>query len=391
MRLVLKKRVLKLSRVFFSRKCRLFIFSLSTLIICSLFFLLLQWNIICLNVDIENQISVLCEDYHLGKVSGSMCKPLCDDHSILLASCQSKHRGKVAVFTALWNDTLIVIKSDKAKPDYMTLHWTSNGSKIYPNPQEFQEMITQSLKINLGITKKNIFPSLFPFFSDYQRIDSNQMINMWNLAQDFEYVHLMVHKNLNVFPEVLGSCGTFYGIQYAKPLSELVIYSDKISHWISRVHLAKLILELLALLDSVRDPLHICDVKLEHFGLLEKRLVILDADTLFSKSIVSRNTADQSTCSRHEDCDLFDCRSLCNSVINICDTPVVNNNLQVICQKLFIEAGLLTSRHLPVETRKVLEECANPYSAHGRQAAPQHLQDKLLSYFNELLSLEHLI
>lgn len=69
----------------------------------------------------------------------------------------------------------------------------------------------------------------------------------------------------------------------------------------------------------------------------------------------------------------------------------MNNNLQVICQKLFIEAGLLTSRHLPVETRKVLEECANPYSAHGRQAAPQHLQDKLLSYFNELLSLEHLI
>ena len=110
------------------------------------------------------------------------------------------------------------------------------------------------------------------------------------------------------------------------------------------------------------------------------------SDTLFPKSVIDRNTADQSTCERHQDCDFFDCHSLCNKVIQRCDTPVVNNNLQVICKKIFIESGLLASKHLPKEKRILLEECANPYRANGRQAAPLHIQQEFLSFFGEFLS-----
>ena len=149
------------------------------------------------------------------------------------------------------------------------------------------------------------------------------------------------------------------------------------------------------------------DVKLEHFGLLRDRMVIIDADTVFPKSIVSRSTADNRACTNHEDCDLFDCHSLCNKVIGRCDTSVVNNNLQVIqvrlktnsfvtlcflfvqmiCQKIFIEAGLLISQNLPAAKRKLLEECANPYYSNGRQSAPIYIHNELFYFFQEFLQI----
>ena len=157
----------------------------------------------------------------------------------------------------------------------------SNGSKIFPTVDEFQEMLSQSLSINLGIQHEvdNIFPLLFPFVRNSSNLNEHQMISLWNLTQDNEYVLLMVHEHLKLFPKVLGTCGTFFAVEYAKPISELEMFTDDLSDWIVRVEIAKLILELLGSLNSFFDPMHICDVKLEHFGLLGTRLVILDAGT----------------------------------------------------------------------------------------------------------------
>ncbi len=329
-------------------------------------------------------------DYKKGMAFGRLCAPLCDDGEISALSCEPMHKGKFSVFTALWNDSLVMIKSHRIKSEYIPLQWiSSDSSEVFPNYQELVEMVTQSLQINFGIstTQNNVMDVLYPFLGDYKNeVNRELMINLWQLSQDNEYVTLMVNQHSNLFPKILGSCGTFYAVEYAKPISRLNIYSDRLDDFISRIQQAKLMLELLnGLQTTFPDPIHICDVKLEHFGILNGRQVLLDADTVFPKIVVDRSVADGRECSQHSDCDLFDCRSLCNRVLHVCDTPVVNNNLQLICQKVFLDSGLLTSRHLPPETEKLLHECANPYHSHGRQAAPVHSQYELSNFFNEFL------
>jgi hypothetical protein len=298
------------------------------------------------------------------------------------------HKGKFAVFTALWNNSLIVIKSHRIKSEYIPLQWTnSNSSEVYPNYQELVEMVTQSMLVNFGIQKENLMDHLYPFLGDYKHeVNRELMINLWQLSQDNEYVTLMINQHSHLFPKILSSCGTFYAVEYAKPISRLNIYSDRPEDFYARIHQAKLMLELLDDLHTTfPDPVHVCDVKLEHFGLLNGRQVLLDADTVFPKTVVDRSVGDGRECRKHSDCDLFDCRSLCNKVLHVCDTPTVNNNLQIVCQKVFLDSGLLISRHLPSDMNRLLKECANPYLSQGRQAAPVQFHYELANFFNEFL------
>lgn len=281
-----------------------------------------------------------------------------------------------------------MMKSHRIKSEYIPLQWVnSNSSEVFPNYQELVEMVTQSLQVNFGVQQENLMEILYPFLNDYKgEMNRELMINLWQLSQDNEYVTLMVNQHSHLFPMILGSCGTFYAVEYAIPISRLDIYSDSFEDFHSRIKQAKLMLELLRdLQTSFADPIHICDAKLEHFGLLNGRQVLLDADTVFPKNVVDRSVADGRKCWDHTDCDLFDCRSLCNKVLNVCDTPAVNNNLQIICQKVFLDSGLLISKHLPADIKRLLKECADPYHSHGRQAAPVHLHDELESFFNEFL------
>lgn len=329
-------------------------------------------------------------DYNDQKAFGRLCKPLCLTGDISAISCEPMHKGKLSVFTALWNDTLVVIKSHRIKSDYIPLQWTNpNASETFPNYQELTEMVRQSLQVNFGLHKQpdDFMDVLYPFLGD-QPIHRDLMINLWQLSQDNEYVTLSMNRQSNMFPKILASCGTFYAVEYAKPLSKFNIFSDDFNDFHSRVRQAKLILQLVdGLQHSKPDPIRMCDVKLEHFGSIDGRQVLLDADTVFPQPIVDRSVADGRQCSRHSDCDLFDCRSICNQILNVCDTPAVNNNLQIVCQKIFLDAGLLISRHLPAGIERLLKECADPDHSHGRQAAPVHLHVELASYFNEFLQI----
>ena len=85
-------------------------------------------------------------------------------------------------------------------------------------------MVTQSLLVNFGIQKENLMDHLYPFLGDYKNdVNRELMINLWQLSQDNEYVTLMINQDSQLFPKVLSSCGTFYAVEYAKPISRLNI------------------------------------------------------------------------------------------------------------------------------------------------------------------------
>lgn len=192
-------------------------------------------------------------------------------------------------------------------------------------------------KLNLTITDHRI-QRLARLRTHRVETDENkrrlEMENVWQLLQENEYVISIVYEDRDVFPQLIGTCGTFYAAEYVRPIetpTTILALSDSKPEWAKRLKLAVMILDLLEELESnFPEPFYLCDVKINHFGLPAggQKLKFLDLDAVFPKSAIGRITADGKNCQRHEDCDYFDCRSLC-SENKRCESPVVNNNLQV--------------------------------------------------------------
>jgi hypothetical protein len=58
MRVNFKRKFFKITRLVFHKKCFFVVLIVCSLSMISLFYLL-QWNIICLNIDIENRLNIL--------------------------------------------------------------------------------------------------------------------------------------------------------------------------------------------------------------------------------------------------------------------------------------------------------------------------------------------
>ena len=91
-------------------------------------------------------------------------------------------------------------------------------------------------------------------------------------------------------------------------------------------------LDLVEELDTMfSSPLHLCDVKAEHFGLSDNgRVKYLDLDSVQLRPLADRTVGDSTDCREHSDCDFFDCRGRCDLLTHKCAGGVVNNNLQVL-------------------------------------------------------------
>ena len=97
-------------------------------------------------------------------------------------------------------------------------------------------------------------------------------------------------------------------------------------------------LDLVEELDTMfSSPLHLCDVKAEHFGLSDNgRVKYLDLDSVQLRPLADRTVGDSTDCREHSDCDFFDCRGRCDLLTHKCAGGVVNNNLQVLTISIII-------------------------------------------------------
>lgn len=161
-----------------------------------------------------------------------------------------------------------------------------------------------------------------------------EMENVWPLVQEQEYIMTILFEDRDVFPQLIGTCGTFYAVEYIRPIetpTTVLALSDSIPEWSKRVKLAVMILDLLQDLQTVfTEPFYLCDVKINHFGIPPggQKLKFLDLDAVFPKSVLNKIINNNKECERNEDCDYFDCRSIC-SKNKRCESSVANNNLQV--------------------------------------------------------------
>ncbi|CAH1180522.1 unnamed protein product [Phaedon cochleariae] len=231
------------------------------------------------------------------------------------------------------------------------------------------------------------------------------MDDLWLLLQDNEYLLSALFTDKDVFPQLLGTCGPYFAVEYLEPVpasSSLLTASDSRENWGQRLKVALQILDLLEELETgFREPFHLCDLKLRHFGSVKngQKLKFIDLDGVLPKSVAGSLIKEIGFCDEDADCDFYDCRSKCDSTTKKCSDSISNNNLQMVCEKIFlgwrlsntvIVPGLLMSQHTPSDLAAILRQCANPEGVEGKaRAVPENDVGKRL--FNVLTEMEQAV
>ncbi|XP_063382444.1 divergent protein kinase domain 1C [Cydia fagiglandana] len=385
-------------------KRRLILVGFGSLTSFTIFTILLKWSFTCSNIQPEKYVKNICTDYHSGTSIGNLCDELCNPDGISSISCHNFHTSKEAVFSGIHGNHSVVFKLPRKISNYEVLHWLDNSSKkIYPSEVDFTNMIVTNVKLKFNIFLNHVDAKRMTYInyslnSHHREIE---MENVWNLLQDNEYLALLLYEKFDIFPHLEGSCGSLYAVQKLNTISRywhLITLYDSKSEWVKRVKLSVMILDFLLRLDhALPEPLRICDIKMDHFGVTNdfKKIKYLDLDSVHPVSVTNKLTADGSDCKQHSDCDFKDCRSFCNLMTFKCQHGVANNNLQIVCEKIFLGwvlsgrvmvPGLLLGPRSPRVLIDVLELCANPDVESGTPRAPasKEIRDRLHKLLSHL-------
>ncbi|XP_022908920.2 divergent protein kinase domain 1C [Onthophagus taurus] len=400
-------------KIFFRRLRRIsyklrFHFYIAVIITCVLLYFVYKWNYICIFIEAPLQINAVCDLFLKDLAIGSLCIPLCTTKEVKTISCENFLSNKLSVFTIEWHETKMVFKKITSNPS--SIHWYDNGKLKYPSEKDFlrtiQAIVYNKLNFNITIQSANKLSRLKP---NYQEINlgrrQKEIDILWRLLQDNEYLISSLYIERDVFPQLIGTCGVYYAVEELDPIldtsSMWTIKYDK-QDWGARLKTALLIIELLDELENgFHEHYHLCDIRTEHFGFTKSRTKIkfLDLMSVHPKSIVSGYLQTSiSSCRDDSDCEYLDCRGRCNLLTKKC-TQVTNNNLQIVCEKIFLGwrmsktilvPGLLMVPHTPSELAAILRQCSNPDMELGkpRTAASEDIKKRL---YNTLIEMEEVV
>lgn len=190
--------------------------------------------------------------------------------------------------------------------------------------------------------------------------------NFWLLMEDHEFLTSVVFGHLNLFPGILATCGTYYAVPYLEPLTKNAMRPFELS-WRERLWKALDIVRYLRELEAAwTEPLHLCDVKHDHFGWTsDGRVMAVDLDSVVPETSLMRTMDLTPRCDSNSDCSYFDCKGRCHLRTSKCELQRVNTNLQVVCDKVFLGNtegfislyGLLVSHEANEELTEALELC----------------------------------
>lgn len=217
---------------------------------------------------------------------------------------------------------------------------------------DFIKMVAESLQMNLGIPIKKEFGLLNQIYS----LDFNESValtrkknphpkrtvmeDIWALTQQDEFMLMRLFQNSKVFPQIYGTCGHTYLLEFTPPgeylgkhlnFRSLAIKEPTKTEWRKR---AKIALGILDLIHSFKVKLpqefNLCDTKGENFGISRDGTVkFIDLDMTFFDSKLATELNVTENCTTHKDCDFFDCKGWCDMTERTCTSNRINNNLQV--------------------------------------------------------------
>lgn len=346
----------------------------------------------CSNEESLHFIEDLCEDYKSHRVEGRLCEAICESKDIIFQKCANYRGGKVVLLAQCngrcqeGKNVKAVIKTRRWEGHHFEpLNLGTHGNKSLTADSLkiaktlMNDLIYSTTKVNMG-SIKDIFEKLwemdftsFVKSARYPGADNVVIESLWKLLNQDEYLFMSVNKDSHFIPKIYGTCGGVYVMEYAPSGENLnsspSIFTAKKGGWVERASIALQILDICQSLDiDFHEPLHFCDVKEENFGLDSKKQVkIIDTDSLFYDTSMMKDLGDPK-CKSHQECDFFDCRGWCDIEKEKCVPKRTNNNLQNVCEDIFIPrahnfyTGLLfyPPDEIAAELKQLLEECAYP-------------------------------
>lgn len=368
----------------------------------------------------EDLLKELCHLYKTNQIAGSMCQAICDEKRLTFEKCTNYRRGKRVMFMQCQGceperKTRVVLKTKSALEDREVFDLPkSEKGELYSGWFEVsKEVIVETVKSYFAVNLSHI-NDIYSFLwgEDFENYVNTAKVpnaryvavqTIWALTQQLEYTFNVLYKDRSFVPKIYGTCGPVYISEFTSSVANLEFgFTSLLGSWNFRGR-AKVALEIMKLLKvleyDLHQPLHLCDVKGDNFGTRENgeiTLVDTDCATFHEPLYTSFFT---SNCSKHRDCDFFDCHGYCDGLTGKCLQTRTNNNLQSVCADVFIggfsrfATGLLREppRSIQLKLNKALHECAYPglhNDKYVRRPAPDESWDEIVNILKEYLEVK---
>ncbi|XP_060081501.1 divergent protein kinase domain 1C-like [Ylistrum balloti] len=330
----------------------------------------------------------VCQRYRDHSVAGNLCNDLCEMQSIRFVKCTNYRRGKKVLIMECdgaceAGETIKIVMKTKHRVeeeeyDRLVLPLNEDGTVSKDGIKMAKILMINKAFGDMHFTvtsKQNIFSELWSMDYDqfvksatFKNADHVALLSIWSLLQQDEYLFMKIYQNLPYIPYLYGTCGEFYFMEYAPPGDILSPGFFAKSSWSKRADAALKLMDIAQSLDNdFYQAMHFCDIKVDNFGVgMDLKVKILDSDSLFFDEKMSLNL--RGSCTDHFACDFFDCRGWCAVQNKTCNGRRFNNNLQNICEDIFIDRppnffrGLLHDAPPAIagELASVLQDCAYP-------------------------------
>ncbi|KAK7476957.1 hypothetical protein BaRGS_00031816 [Batillaria attramentaria] len=163
--------------------------------------------------------------------------------------------------------------------------------------------------------------------------------------------------------------------------------------WPTRATAAIKILQLLEKIEDVfSGTVHLCDPKLEHFAVssLDGETRLIDADNVLFERGFDRPREpwgeQDNVCNNHEECNDVLCRGWCYSNTGRCSLERTNNNLQGVCEVVFLQPSLESGIFLKDVPPSIYTDLFNTVCACAKKQRPlPELRAKLVGIFQRSL------
>lgn len=282
-----------------------------------------------------------------GKVTGSLCEPLCVSREIQFKRCLG-HGVKLHVLEAEWNAHTIVLKAPKGLGSKRArAHLKSVGMKFDLTKENFIQNACATISSNVaGEKHPGASEAIMKLVEDILEecdylhdgvLGNSEALTCWQLLETDEYVIYSLLQGREGIPDMYGVCGHMYAVQYApsEPYIRPESSSDR-QEWELRARLA---LGLLDMIESIEHTpfgtLYLCDVQKPNFGVVrrEDRLVAkaIDVDISFFQSQLESMVRFEvnESCTKDSECKVINCEVPCDVATGKCSGKLVSNNLQV--------------------------------------------------------------
>ncbi|XP_036272812.1 divergent protein kinase domain 1B isoform X1 [Pipistrellus kuhlii] len=308
--------------------------------------------------------AVICDQYHKGIISGSLCQDLCQLHKVEWRACLSSVPSQ-QVYSGLWQGKEVTIKcnieeswSAKAGPEAPTrrelvlFDRPVRGTSI----QEFREMTLSFLKANLGDLPS--LPALVGQVLALADVNKDGRVSLaeakaaWALLQGNEFLLLLSLRDKEHAARLLGFCGDLYvtegappgSWQGAAPLLRPLLppaLHRALQQWLGppwpwRAKVAIGLLEFVEeLFHGAYGTFYMCETTLANVGYTATHDFRMADLRQVAPAAAVRRFLRGRRCAHSADCTYGrDCRAPCDQLLRQCKGDLLQPNLAKVCELL---------------------------------------------------------